>query len=113
VAEARRIILENKNAQIVVIQYNNGSKELNISLPRRGSYYSVDITSANESTLALLAENNISYRTIVQERDFGYRQPDRWLSLLCSFILIAGAAIVLKWAWKKERGVPASAESRV
>ena len=113
VAEARRIILENKNAQIVVIQYNNGSKELNISLPRRGLYYSVDITSANESTLALLAENKIPYKTLVQERDFGYRQPDRWLSLSCSFILTAGAALLLKRAWKKERRVPAPAESRV
>jgi RNA polymerase sigma factor (sigma-70 family) len=112
-AEARRIIAENKNAQVVVIQYNNGSKELDISLPRRGSYYSADITSADESTIALLAENKIPHKTLVQERDFGYRQPDRWLSLLCSFILIAGAVLLLKRAWKKERRVPVSAESRV
>ncbi len=113
VAEARRIIAENKNAQVVVIQYNNGSKELDISLPRRGSYYSADITSADESTLALLAESEIPYKTLVQERDFGYRQPDRWLSLSCSFILTAGAILVLWWAWKKERRFPAPAESRV
>jgi RNA polymerase sigma factor (sigma-70 family) len=112
VTEARRIIAENKNARAGVIQYNNGSKEMEISIPRHRSY-TADITSAYESTLALLAENKIPYNTAIQGRDFGYRQPDRWLLLSCSFILIAGAILVLWWAWKKERRFPASAESRV
>jgi RNA polymerase sigma factor (sigma-70 family) len=111
VTEARRIIVENKNARVVVIQYNNGSKELDISLPRRGSYYSADITSADKSTLALLAENKIPYNTLVQDRDFGYRPPNRLLSLSCSVILTAGAFSVLWWAWKKERRFPAPAGS--
>ena len=110
---ARRIIVENKNARVGVVQYNNGSKELDISLPGRGSCYSAGITSADESTLVLLAENKISCNTHVQGRDFGYRQPSRWLSRSCSFILAAGAVLVLWWAWKKERRVPAPAESRV
>ncbi len=113
VTEAWRIIVENKDARVVVIQYNNGSKELNISLPGRGSYYSADITSADESTLALLAENKIPYKTLVQGRDFGYRQPSRWLSLSCSFILAAGAVVLLWRAWKTERKFPASAEANV
>jgi hypothetical protein len=112
VTEARRIIVENKNAEVVVIQYNNGSKEMNIFLPRRGPLYSADISSADESTLALLAENKISYKTLVQGRDFGYRQPDRWLLLSCSFILAVGAVLVLWWAWKKEPRFPAPAELR-
>jgi hypothetical protein len=112
VTEARRIIVENKNARAGVIQYNNGSKEMEISIPGH-RHYTADITSAYESTLTLLAENKIPYNTAIQGRDFGYRQPDRWLLLSCSFILIAGAILVLWWAWKKERRVPASAESRV
>ncbi len=110
--EARRIIVENKNARAGVIQYYNGSKELEISIPGHRSY-TADITSVYESTLTLLAENKIPYNMAIQGRDFGYRQPDRWLLLLCSFILITGAILVLWWAWKKERRVPASAEFRV
>jgi len=112
VTEARRIIAENKNARAGVIQYNNGSKEMEISIPGHRSY-TADITSVYESTLTLLAENKIPYNTAIQGRDFGYRQPDRWLLLSCSFILIAGAILVLWWAWKKERRFPAPAESRV
>jgi RNA polymerase sigma factor (sigma-70 family) len=112
VTEAQRIIAENKNARAGVIQYNNGSKEMEISIPGHRSY-TADITSVYESTLTLLAENKIPYNTAIQGRDFGYRQPDRWLLLSCSFILIAGAILVLWWAWKKERRFPASAESRV
>ncbi len=112
VTEARRIITENKNARAGVIQYNNGSKEVEISIPGHRSY-TADITSAYESTLTLLAENKIPYNTVIQGRDFGYRQPDRRLLLSCSFILITGAILVLWWAWKKERRFPAPAESRV
>ncbi len=112
VTEARRIIVENKNARAGVIQYNNGSKEMEISIPGH-RHYTADITSVYESTLTLLAENKIPYNTVIQGRDFGYRQPDRWLLLSCSFILIAGAILVLWWAWKKERRFPAPAESRI
>ena len=110
--EARRIIVENKNARAGVIQYNNGSKEMEISIPGHRSY-TADITSVYESTLTLLAENKIPYNTAIQGRDFGYRQPDRWLLLSCSFILIAGAILVLWWAWKKERRFPTPAESNL
>jgi RNA polymerase sigma factor (sigma-70 family) len=112
VTEARRIIVENKNARAGVIQYNNGSKEMEISIPGH-RHYTADITSIYESTLTLLAENKIPYNTAIQGRDFGYRQPNRWLLLSCSFILTAGAAFVLRWAWKKGRRFPAPAECRV
>jgi hypothetical protein len=112
VTEARRIIVENKNARAGVIQYNNGSKEMEISIPGH-RHYTADITSVYESTLTLLAENKIPYNTAIQGRDFGYRQPNRWLLLSCSFILTAGAAFVLRWAWKKGRRFPAPAECRV
>jgi hypothetical protein len=69
------------------------------------------ITPADEPTLALLAENNILCKTYVQGRDFGYRRPGRWLSLSCSFILTAGAVLLLRRAWKKEHRFPAAAES--
>jgi RNA polymerase sigma factor (sigma-70 family) len=108
VTEARQIILENKNARVMVLQYNNGSKELWITLPRRRSYYSADITLA-DATLALLAENKIPYISLVQGRDFGYRRPGRWLSLFCSFILAAGAVTILWWAARKKRTLPVPA----
>jgi hypothetical protein len=102
VTAVRRIIIENKNAQVVVIQYNDGSKELNIALPGSGSYYAANLTSADDSTLALLTENKIPCNTLVQGRDFGYRQPSRWLLLSCSFILTASAVIIL-WRVARKR----------
>ncbi|MGD0650796.1 MAG: sigma-70 family RNA polymerase sigma factor [Verrucomicrobiia bacterium] len=105
-AEAGRIISEHKNARFEVFQYDNGSKELWITLPESRSYRGF-ITPADEPTLALLAENHISYKTYVQGRDFGYATPRRWVSLLCIFILTAGAVILLRWAWKNQAASPA------
>jgi len=112
VTEARRIIVENKNARAGVIQYNNGSKEMEISIPGHRSY-TADITSVYEPTLTLLAENKIPYNTAIQGRDFGYRQPNRWLLLSCSFILAAGAVIILWWVARKNRTLPRFATSNV
>jgi RNA polymerase sigma factor (sigma-70 family) len=110
-AEAGRIISEHKNAWFEVYQFDKGSKELWITLPNKSWHHPSFITPADEPTLALLAENNISYKTYVQGRDFGYRGPGLWLSLSCSLILAAGAVFLLRWAWKKERRFPAPAES--
>lgn len=109
-AEARGIISEHTNAQFQVFQFNNKSCELFITL--QGSRkYPTFIAPVDESTLALLAANRITYTTYVQGRDFGYRGPGRWLSLSCSLILTAGAILLLRRAWKKERRVPAPAGS--
>ena len=110
-AEAGRFISEHKNAWCEVYQYANGSKELWITLPNSGWHHF--IAPADEPTLELLAQNNISYKTYIQGRDFGYRVPGRWLLLSCSFILTAGAVIVLWWVVRKNRTLPAPAGSRV
>jgi len=114
-AEARQIIAEHKDAYCNVFQYNNGTKELRITLNKSGHHRNIVafIAPADESTLALLAEQGIAYRTLIQGRDFGFREPSRWVSLLCIFVLAAGTAFVLRWAWKKERRFPAPAESHV
>ena len=112
-AEAGRIISEHKNAWFEVYQYANGPKELWITLPNSGWHHPSFITPADESTLELLTQNNIPCKTYVQGRDFGYRGPGRWLSLFCSFILTAGAVIILWWAARKKRTLPAPAGSRV
>jgi hypothetical protein len=112
-AESGRVISEHKNAWFEVYQYANGPKELWITLPKSSWHHPSYIAPADEATLALLAENNISYKTYVQGRDFGYRGPSRWLSLSCGFILIAGAVIILRWAARKNRMLHAPARSRV
>ncbi|MGA3145687.1 MAG: RNA polymerase sigma factor [Verrucomicrobiota bacterium] len=110
--EARQIIAEHKDIHCEVFQFNNGTKELWLTL--NGSrHYPNFITPADEPTLALLAEQKIAYRTFIQGRDFGFRGPGRWMSLLCISVLSAGAVFVLWWAWKKERRFPAPAESHV
>ena len=111
-AAAEKIITEHNNARFQVFQYDNGSKELWITLPHSRQYPGF-VAPADDATLTLLSENKIAHETSIQGRDFGYRQPNSWLLLSCSFILTAGAILVLWWAWKKERQVPAPAESRV
>ena len=106
--EARQIIAEHKDVHCGLVQYNNGTKELYITLngskPRSGYVAPVD-----ESMLATLAEQGTAYRTSIQGRDFGHADPKKWVSLLCISVLSAGAVIILWWAWKKERRFPAPA----
>lgn len=110
-AEARNIIAQHKNARFEVVQYDDGSKELWITLTWPSRTYPGFIAPADESTLALLAENQISYRTMVQGRDFGYRDPSKWMLLLGIFILPAGAIYLLWRVVKETRTPPPSAES--
>lgn len=112
-AEAGSAIFQHKTAWFEVYQYADGSKELWITLPKSSWHHPTFITLADEPTLALLAENKISYETYVQGRDFGYRAPGRWLSLSCSFILTAGAVIILWWVARKNRTLPQLAVSNV
>jgi hypothetical protein len=66
---------------------------------------------ADEATLALLAENKVTYRTLVQGRDFGFRQLRRGTTMLIITGLGATAAGILWLAWKKKRPLAALAES--
>jgi len=111
-AAAAKIISENKNARFEVFQFDNGSKELWIT-PPRSRHYPGFIAPADEATLASLADYKISYKTAVQGRDFGFRQPSRWVLVPCIFILPTGAVFLLRRAWKKERKLPAPAEANV
>ena len=97
---AGKMITENKDARFEVFQFDNGSKELWIT-PPRSRHYPGFIAPADEATLALLADNKISYKTCVQGRDFGYRDPSRWILVPCIFILPAGAVFLLRRAWEK------------
>jgi RNA polymerase sigma factor (sigma-70 family) len=111
-AEARRIISYHKNAKFEILQYDNGSKDLWITLPGSRTYPGFT-TPADESTLALLAENTISYRTVEQGRDFGYREPNRWMVLLCICVLTVSATFLLWRVVKKNRTLTTQAGSRV
>jgi RNA polymerase sigma factor (sigma-70 family) len=114
-AEVRKFITEHKDAQFEIIQFNNGTRLLHITLPGSNESLSFD-APADESTLSLLAEKGITCRTSGQGRTLVtgvYADPVPWVSLLCIFILTAGAVSLLWWAWKKERRFPTPAESRV
>ncbi|HTS19426.1 MAG TPA: sigma-70 family RNA polymerase sigma factor [Verrucomicrobiae bacterium] len=97
--EAQQIILEHKDAQIEIDQYKNGSSDLHITLPgnRRPPIF---VAPADESTLALLAEHHIAYRTLVQGPDFGFADPIPSHSLVYIILLTASAALPLWWAVK-------------
>jgi len=102
-AEVQRIITDYKDGQFQVVQLNDGAKQLWITVPSRAGILAGPdfVAPADESTLALLAEKGIACKTLVQGRDFGYTWPRRWVSLLCIFILTAGAARLLWWVSPK------------
>ena len=99
-AAAQTIILEHKDARFEVIQNDDGSKELFIT-PANSRHYPGFIAPADDATLALLAENKLAYKTYVQGRDFGHRDPSPWILWPCIFILPIGAVFLLRRAWKK------------
>jgi hypothetical protein len=107
-AEAARMISTHKDARFIVFKFNDGSKELWIMPRQSRGYYA---TPADESILALLAANNLSYETFVQGRDFGYRGPSQWVLWPFIFLLPIGAVFLLRWAWKKCPPLPAPAAS--
>jgi hypothetical protein len=61
--------------------------------------------------LALLATHKISCQTFVQGRDFGFRDPSRWILVPCLFLLSVGAVWLLRRAWKKPAATPLTAAS--
>jgi hypothetical protein len=109
---AQRIILEHKDARFEVFQNDDGSKELFITAPNSRHYPSF-IAPADDATLALLAENKLAYKTYVQGRDFGHRDPSPWILWPCIILLPIGAVLLLRRAWKKDSGLPASVQSNL
>jgi RNA polymerase sigma factor (sigma-70 family) len=111
-AEARNLISQHKNARFEVMQYADGSKALWITLTWPSRTYPGFVAPADEPTLALLAENRISYKTLVQGRDFGHRDPSKWMSMLCIFVLSAGATYLLWRVVKANRTLGAASGTR-
>ncbi len=94
-AEARKIIAERRDAKFSVEQYETGGRMLLIQLIERGKLSGLH-ASANEPTLALLAEKGIACPTHVHGRHFlGLPMPQQWLSLLSMFLVAAGVVILV------------------
>jgi hypothetical protein len=108
----QKIILEHKDARFEVFQNDDGSKELFITPPNT-RHYPGFVAPADDATLALLAENKLSYKTYVQGRDFGHRDPSPWILWPCIFLLPIGAVFLLRRAWKKDSGLPTSGQSNI
>lgn len=107
---AQKIILEHKDARFEVFQNNNGSRNLFITPPNSRQYPGY-IAPADDATLALLAENKITFKTYVQGRDFGHRDPSPWILWPCIILLPIGAVFLLKRAWQKDHGLSTSGQS--
>ncbi|HXP59888.1 MAG TPA: sigma-70 family RNA polymerase sigma factor [Dongiaceae bacterium] len=94
-AEARKIIAERGDARFSVEQYETEPRMLLIQLTEKGGL-SGFYASANESTLALLAEKGIACPTHVHGRHFlGLPMPQQWLMLLSMFLVAAGVVILV------------------
>jgi RNA polymerase sigma factor (sigma-70 family) len=97
--EAASIVSGHSNCLFEVFQYDDGSRELWITLPR-SRHHPDFVTPADETTLALLASKDIPSRTFVQGKDFGYRWPSRWFTLSCVLLMAGGATCLLWWLIK-------------
>ena len=109
---AQKIILEHKDARFEVFQNADGSKELFITPPNT-RHYPGFIAPADQPTLALLADHQIAYKTYVQGRDFGHRDPSPWILWTGIILLPIGAGFLLKRAWKKDSGAPTLVQSNL
>ena len=100
-ADLPRIVTEYRFARYVVTEYEHRRAELHIT-PRD---YGIGpfVAPADATALALLKQRGIPYKTIVQGRDFGFRDPSPLFSLVCIVALIAGAVALLWWAGKGTR----------
>ncbi len=100
VAQAQNIIIARKDAQVTVTEYNNGYKELLITLPesaRRVDFY----TRPDDATLALLAKSGLKYQTRVEGVDFVETgAPWRLLFLLSISVASMGGAVLAQRPWK-------------
>jgi RNA polymerase sigma factor (sigma-70 family) len=94
-AEAQKIITERKDARFSIEQYENGPRMLLIKLPEKSRLFGF-YASANESTLALLAEKGITCPTHLYGRHFlGLPMPQQYLGLLSLFLFPAGLVVLL------------------
>jgi hypothetical protein len=95
-----------RDIEFSVTQLRNGFRHLNAEVRENGTEYLVH-TPAENSTLALLAEKGISYKTRVENRDFtlGIRAVlwslGNWafhllMPAFCFFIVVAGAVTLLR-----------------
>jgi len=109
---AQKMITERRDTRFEIIEYSNGSKELWIT-PTGSKHYPGFVAPADESTLALLAENKITFQTSIQGRDFGYGVPWRKTALLYISILMAGTVFILWRVIRKKRTLPATTVARV
>jgi hypothetical protein len=99
------MITEHPDAKLEVFQFADGSKELFIT-PPHSRHYPGFIAPADDATLAVLADNKLSYNTYVQGRDFGHRDPSPWILWPYIILLPIGAVPLLRRAWKKVPALP-------
>jgi RNA polymerase sigma factor (sigma-70 family) len=113
-AEVQNLIANSKEGDIGVClwQYRNGFRRLNGEVREHGTPVSTPpaywfVAPAENSTLALLAEKGISYKTSIENRDFtlGIRAVlwslGNWawhllMPAFCFFIVVAGAVTLLR-----------------
>ncbi len=107
-AEVQNLIANSKgrDIELSLTQLRNGFRHLNAEVRENGTEYVVHAPAEN-STMALLAEKGISYKTRIENRDFtlGSRAVlwslGNWafhllMPAFCFFIVVAGAATLLR-----------------
>ncbi len=107
-AEVQKLIANSKggDVQFVISQLKNGYRHLNGEVRENGTL-TVFHSPAENSTLALLAEKGISYKTRMEGRDFAFGlRTLLWLlaqwamhllvPAFCFFIVVAGAVTLLR-----------------
>jgi len=105
-AEARRMIETRPGAKYEVFEYHDGGKELWIITGGRATRLNYVAAADSEMTRYLQA-NKISYKTFVQGKDFGIRDPSRpLLRIVVVFLPLAAIWILWRVIKLKFRGRP-------
>ena len=108
--EAQQIIAEHPDALFLVARYKDGSSDLSITL--RGSKGRPDFKAPGyPTTLSLLSQEGIAFRTYIQGPDFGFAEPTPRRLLGWIIVLVTGAILLLGWAWRSRAASLTSAQN--
>ena len=107
-AEIQKIASDGRGKQpgaFCILQSQNSFRQFFVTVRDGGKTVRFS-APVDDATLALLAEHGIAFKTYVQGRDFGYRDPSPWILWPCIILLPIGAGLLVRRAWKPSSESP-------
>ena len=102
-AEAQSILAAHPEAKVYVSEYQNGKKTLMILVRDESGREAKYLGAWDEPMQAALKQSGVTYRTLVQGRDFEiFGAAGRYLFVLAMVVMAAGVAILIRM-WRQSR----------